>query len=139
ALNDTSFIQHLNPVLAAPFKVGFSQAMDFVFLLGAAVLVVALLFTLFLPQVPLRTQSALAAREPASPLGERPGIAPLGPPGAHPELTGAAAAGSAAGAPAAPAVSPDGRTRVPGARLRNRAVLTRRVSGPDPPPPAGAA
>ena len=30
------------------------------------------LFVIFLPQVPLRTQSAMAAREPASPLGERP-------------------------------------------------------------------
>ena len=72
ALNDTSFIQHLNPVLAAPFKVGFSQAMDSVFLIGAGIMVVAFLFTLFVPELPLRTQSALAAREPASPLGERP-------------------------------------------------------------------
>ena len=46
--------------------------MDNVFVLGAVVLTVAFLFVIFLPQVPLRTQSAMAAREPASPLGERP-------------------------------------------------------------------
>jgi EmrB/QacA subfamily drug resistance transporter len=77
AINDTSFIQHLDPVLAMPFKVGFSQAMDNVFVLGAAVLAVAFLFVVFLPQVPLRTQSAMAAREPASPLGERPDAPPV--------------------------------------------------------------
>ncbi len=126
AINDTSFIQHLNPVLADPFKVGFSQAMDFVFLLGAAVLVVAFLFTLFLPQIPLRTQSAMAAREPASPLGERPGIDPIGPPVADSEPTGAPAA-----------VKPDGRAG-PGAGLSNHAVLTGRVTGPDQRPLAGA-
>src|SRR5207248_11307710 len=63
AINDTSFIQHMAPVLADPFKVGFSNSMGGVFLLGAAVLALAFLFVLFLPQVPLRTQSALAARE----------------------------------------------------------------------------
>src|SRR5438477_3451524 len=72
AINDTSFIQKLDPILAQPFKVGFSAAMDNVFVLGAVVLTVAFLFVIFLPQVPLRTQSAMAAREPASPLGERP-------------------------------------------------------------------
>jgi EmrB/QacA subfamily drug resistance transporter len=86
ALNDTSFIQRLDPTLARPFKVGFSHSMDLVFLIAAAVLAVAFLLMLFLPQLPLRTQSALAAREPASPLGERPPIDPIGPPGAHPEL-----------------------------------------------------
>jgi hypothetical protein len=82
AINDTSFIQHLNPVLARPFKVGFADAMDYVFLIGAGVLVVAFAFMLFLPELPLRTQSAYAAREPASPLGERPDVEPTGPAGA---------------------------------------------------------
>jgi EmrB/QacA subfamily drug resistance transporter len=120
ALNDTSFLQKLDPVLARPFKVGFSDSMDLVFLLAAGVIAVAFLVLLFLPQVPLRTQSAMAAaREPGSPLGEKPGIDPIGPPGAHPEMTdvaGDASAGSpapglpAAGPPAAglPVASPNG-------------------------------
>src|SRR5436190_19718725 len=40
ALNDSSFINKLPDVLAAPFKLGFSQAADQVFLLGAAVIFV---------------------------------------------------------------------------------------------------
>src|SRR5207248_4377549 len=114
AINDTSFIQHLNPVLAMPFKVGFSQAMDQVFLLGAAVLAVAFLLVLFLPQVPLRTQSAMAAREPASPLGERP---------VEPAVE-----------PSRPVLPDDSTVLV----LSNPAVLARRVRGPAGQPLAGA-
>jgi EmrB/QacA subfamily drug resistance transporter len=62
ALNDSSFIKHLDAVLAHPFKVGFADAMHSVFWLGAAVLVVGLVVMLFLPEVPLRTQSGMAAR-----------------------------------------------------------------------------
>src|SRR5205085_2787771 len=51
ALNDTSFLQHVDPVLARPFKVGFSDSMDLVFLLAAGVLAIAFLLLLFLPQV----------------------------------------------------------------------------------------
>jgi EmrB/QacA subfamily drug resistance transporter len=78
SLNDTSFIQRLDPRLAHPFKVGFSTSMDLVFLLGAAVLVVAFVLLLFLPELPLRTRAAISAREPASPLGERAGMDPGG-------------------------------------------------------------
>jgi EmrB/QacA subfamily drug resistance transporter len=78
ALDDTSFLQHLDPTLARPFKVGFSDSMDLVFLIAAAIVAVAFLLLLFLPQLPLRTQSAMAAREPAGPLGEQPGIDPTG-------------------------------------------------------------
>jgi EmrB/QacA subfamily drug resistance transporter len=144
ALNDTSFIQHLNPVLAQPFKVGFSESMDLVFLLGAAVLAVGFVLLLFLPEVPLRTQSAMVARGQAPPLGEQPGIDPIGPPGSHPELT-AVPAESAIGAAevgAPPSVRPaDDEQNVitSGARpngwvppaLSNSAVLTGRVAGPD--------
>ena len=51
------------PALARPFKVGFSDSMDQIFLIAAGVLVLAFLLFLFLPQVALRGQSALAARE----------------------------------------------------------------------------
>jgi len=63
ALNDSSFIQRLSDVLAYPFKVGFSDAMHTVYWMGADVLSVAFVVLLFLPEVPLRTQSAMAARE----------------------------------------------------------------------------
>ncbi len=63
ALNDSSFIQRLSDVLAYPFKVGFSDAMHTVYWMGAGVLSIAFVVLLFLPEVPLRTQSAMAARE----------------------------------------------------------------------------
>jgi MFS family permease len=74
-INDTSFIQRLDPVLAKPFQVGFSNAMDLVFLIGAGVIAIGFVLLLFLPELPLRTQSAMAAaREPSSPTGEVPPV-----------------------------------------------------------------
>jgi len=72
ALSDSSFIQLLDPRLARPFLVGFSNAMDLVFLVGTGVMVVGLVLVLFLKEIPLRTQSgielqraeALAASQP---------------------------------------------------------------------------
>jgi hypothetical protein len=115
-LNDTSFINHMDTVLARPFKIGFSDSMDLVFLIGAAILVIGLLVLFFLPSLPLRTRAAMD--EPASPLGERPPIDPIGPPGAHPELTDFTEPEEAAVNGGAPPLS-------------NRAVLTGRVVGPD--------
>lgn len=60
-LDDTSFLSHIHPVLARPFLVGFSDAMDLVFLVGACVLVAALVLSLMLKEVPLRKQSGLEA------------------------------------------------------------------------------
>ncbi|NMO53880.1 MFS transporter [Actinoplanes sp. TBRC 11911] len=62
ALNDTSFLSHVTAVLARPFKVGFSDSMDMIFLVAGALMVLAFIIFLFLPQVPLRTQSGLSAR-----------------------------------------------------------------------------
>ncbi|MFL6138754.1 MAG: MDR family MFS transporter [Frankiaceae bacterium] len=74
-VNDTSFIQRLDPVLAKPFQVGFSNAMDLVFLIGAGVIAIGFVLLIFLPEIPLRTQSAMAAaREPSSPTGEVPPV-----------------------------------------------------------------
>jgi len=61
ALNDSSFINHLDPRLARPFLVGFADSIDIVFMLGAAVLFVAWLFVWFLPEEKLRTQSGIDA------------------------------------------------------------------------------
>lgn len=63
ALNDSSFINHLDPRLARPFLIGFSQSMDLVFLLGAAILALAFLVVWFLPEERLRTQSGIQARQ----------------------------------------------------------------------------
>jgi EmrB/QacA subfamily drug resistance transporter len=67
ALNDTSFLSKVTPVLARPFKVGFSDSMDMIFLIAAGILILAFLLFLFLPQIPLRTQSASVAREIPTP------------------------------------------------------------------------
>ena len=77
SVNDTSFIQHLDTFLARPFQVGFSGAMDLVFLIGAGVIAIGFVLLLFLPEIPLRAQSAMAAaREPRSPTGELPPVDP---------------------------------------------------------------
>jgi MFS family permease len=68
-LNDTSFVHSLDPVLAHPFKVGFSNAMDTVFLVGALVLVLAIVLSLMLKEVPLRTMSGQQARAAADAAG----------------------------------------------------------------------
>jgi EmrB/QacA subfamily drug resistance transporter len=62
ALNDTSFINRLAGPLVHPFKVGFSGAMDVVFVTAAAIMVIGLVVILFLPELPLRQLSAVQAR-----------------------------------------------------------------------------
>ena len=61
-LSDSSFIQQLDPRLARPFLIGFSQAMDLVFLIGSAVMVLAFIVVWFLPHVELRSGSAYESR-----------------------------------------------------------------------------
>ncbi|MEU4242036.1 MFS transporter [Actinoplanes sp. NPDC026619] len=87
SLDDTSFLAKASPALTRPFQSGFSTAMDHIFLLAAAILVVAFLLFLFLPQVPLRAQAGDAARtetpdEPAEPTAAAPPAA--APPAAAP-------------------------------------------------------
>jgi EmrB/QacA subfamily drug resistance transporter len=62
SLDDSSFINHLDPRLARPFLLGFSSAIDTVFLCAAAVLAVAMVVVFFLPEERLRDQSGLQAR-----------------------------------------------------------------------------
>jgi EmrB/QacA subfamily drug resistance transporter len=61
-LNDTSFISRLAPVIAHPFKVGFSDSMSTVFLMGAAIMVIGFVVVLLLPEIPLADRSASQAR-----------------------------------------------------------------------------
>jgi hypothetical protein len=56
-LNDTNFINQIDH--------GFSNSMDLVFLIGAFFLLSAIVMSLFLKEVPLRSQSAMQARREA--------------------------------------------------------------------------
>ncbi len=60
SMNDTSIINQLTAVFAHPFKVGFSSAMDTVFLLGALVCVVGVVILAFMPNIELSNKSAAA-------------------------------------------------------------------------------
>jgi hypothetical protein len=62
ALDDTSFLSNLDPRLARPFLIGFSESIDLVFTCGAAVLLVALVLVYFLPEERLRHVSGIEAR-----------------------------------------------------------------------------
>ena len=60
-LQNSSSLQHIDPRLARPFLVGFSEAMDGVFLVAAGVMFFAFVVMLFLKEVPLRNQSGIEA------------------------------------------------------------------------------
>jgi MFS family permease len=61
-LDDTSFIGALAPALAQPFRVGFTESMNLIFLVAAGVLLIGFVVVSFLPEVPLRTMSGVQAR-----------------------------------------------------------------------------
>jgi EmrB/QacA subfamily drug resistance transporter len=73
-LNDTSFISRLEPVIAHPFRVGFSDATTLVFLMGAAIMVIGFVVVLLLPEIPLADRSAAQAR--AAEVADEAGAAP---------------------------------------------------------------
>jgi hypothetical protein len=58
-INNTEFLNHLDPVLARPFLDGFSSAIDTVFLTGGLVMVAAFVLVWFLREKPLSTRSGL--------------------------------------------------------------------------------
>ncbi|HEX3784928.1 MAG TPA: MFS transporter [Pseudonocardiaceae bacterium] len=61
-LQDSSFVQKLDPRLARPFLDGFTDSLHPVFLTAAVVVAVGFGVLLFLKEVPLRTQSGIEAR-----------------------------------------------------------------------------
>ena len=61
-LEDSSFLNDLDERLARPFLIGFSEAMDLVFLVGAGVMVVGFLVMLLLPHVELRRSATYGQR-----------------------------------------------------------------------------
>jgi predicted MFS family arabinose efflux permease len=66
--DDSSFIQKLSPALAHPFKVGFAESMDIVFLCAGLIGLLAFVILLLMPKVELRATSASAAvRSEAAP------------------------------------------------------------------------
>jgi hypothetical protein len=76
-LQDSSVLQQMDPRLARPFLVGFSDSMDLVFLVAAGIVAVAFVVLLFLKELPLRTQSGLEARS-AELAGEGATLDPVG-------------------------------------------------------------
>ncbi|MCQ4041593.1 MFS transporter [Streptantibioticus rubrisoli] len=78
-LNDSSFIQKLDPRLAEPFKQGFADSMHTVFLLGAVVVAVAFVLMLFIKEVPLRQVSGLQARAAEAAGSDEGGTPPAAP------------------------------------------------------------
>ncbi len=62
SLNDSSFISHLDPRLAAPILEGFSSSVSLVMLTAAFVLVVGFVLSWFLPELPLRMVSGIQSR-----------------------------------------------------------------------------
>ncbi|WP_030477535.1 MDR family MFS transporter [Lentzea albidocapillata] len=58
-INNTEFLNGLDPVLAKPFLDGFSSAIDTVFLTGGIVMIVAFVLVWFLREKPLSTRSGL--------------------------------------------------------------------------------
>jgi predicted MFS family arabinose efflux permease len=65
-LSDTSFIQDLPSYLALPFKTGFSDSIDLVFLIAACAAAIGFLVFLFLPQLALSDKSGIQARQAAA-------------------------------------------------------------------------
>ena len=63
-MNDTAFLTRLNPVLAQPFRQGFTSALDIAFLASAAVMAAALVLALLIRELPLRTTVAARRRRP---------------------------------------------------------------------------
>jgi EmrB/QacA subfamily drug resistance transporter len=61
-LSDTSWINKLSDVIAHPFKAGFADGIQVVFLLALAVMAVGLLIVFFLPEIPLAERSAQQQR-----------------------------------------------------------------------------
>ncbi|WP_199443962.1 MDR family MFS transporter [Umezawaea beigongshangensis] len=58
-LNNTEFLEGLDPVLARPFLDGFSSAIDVVFLVGGLVTLIGFALIWFLKEVPLSNRSGL--------------------------------------------------------------------------------
>jgi EmrB/QacA subfamily drug resistance transporter len=68
ALNNTAFLARLNPVLAQPFRQGFTSALDVAFLVAALVMAAALVLALLIRELPLRTTVSAQSAATAEPV-----------------------------------------------------------------------
>jgi len=59
SLDDTSFLKDADPVLASPFREGFADAITRVLMISGFIAIGGLLFSLFIPHVPLQEKSGL--------------------------------------------------------------------------------
>ncbi|GAB3355349.1 MDR family MFS transporter [Modestobacter lapidis] len=73
ALSDTTAIAGAPASLLEPFRVGFSDSIDLVFLIAAGVVAIGFFVFLFLPQLPLSNKSGIQARQEAGPDAGTPG------------------------------------------------------------------
>ncbi|KQY46564.1 MDR family MFS transporter [Cellulomonas sp. Root137] len=62
SLDDSSFINNLDPRLAQPFLDGFAQSVDTVLLLAAIIMAFGVVLTVLLPELPLRNVSGIQGR-----------------------------------------------------------------------------
>ncbi|MBB2923419.1 EmrB/QacA subfamily drug resistance transporter [Cellulomonas cellasea] len=62
SLDDSSFINALDPRLARPFLDGFAESISSVLLIAAAVMVLGVVLTVLLPELPLRNVSGIQGR-----------------------------------------------------------------------------
>ncbi|HEX3259364.1 MAG TPA: DHA2 family efflux MFS transporter permease subunit [Pseudonocardia sp.] len=107
-LNDSAFLQTIDPRLARPILEGFTSSMSLVFLVAACVIAVGFVLVLFVRELPLRTMSGAraAAMEEAARTGEVPVAVPA-------EAVAADASGSAPTAVGAGGALPRGGAAVP--------------------------
>jgi EmrB/QacA subfamily drug resistance transporter len=66
SIEDSSFINHLDPRLAKPFLVGFTDSMTMVFVVAAVIVAIGFALVTFLREIPLSSQSGIAARQAAA-------------------------------------------------------------------------
>jgi EmrB/QacA subfamily drug resistance transporter len=102
SLNDTSGLKRLPTEIKHPILVGFSDAMDTVFLVGACVLLVGVVVSALMKEIPLRTMSGQQARAAAAATP----VPQAGQGHAAPDATAVAAAGRDAASAALADVPP---------------------------------
>src|SRR5659263_527762 len=61
-MNDESLIDALDPRLAQPILDGFAQSIDLVLVIAAAIMVLGVILTAILPELPLRNVSGIQGR-----------------------------------------------------------------------------
>lgn len=106
SLDDSSFINALDPRLAAPFLEGFAQSTSLVLLIAAGIIAISFVLSFFLPEIPLRLVSGIQSRIDAA--NRSAAEPPLSAAGTTAAAVASAEQGVAPDAVRADAVAPDG-------------------------------